>query len=182
MLLTTEETIEVELFKITLHRKLLQKKIDRLANQIENFLVNGPDFSNEFEEIGAFQFEYNYYLDFQYVGSPHYLFDDTWSKNIILDVIDDDDGLIKSELMEAFMSNPKISSEINQRAYYNAIRACDGLFFSEAWKKAEEKVQSGKLCFVDIHESSAGYDYTSMSYLSESQIESKVQEWKESNL
>lgn len=177
MYLTYEETIEVDLFKPILNAKLLAKKVDSLSDQLEQFLINGPDFSDEFEDIGAFHFEFNHGLDFIYVGYPHHLFDNTWPKNIMLNVQEPDDVALIQELMHTFLSNPKISPEINQRAWFDTAEDCNKLFFCEAWRKAEAKVVSDKLCFVDSHGRTSGYDCNTKSYLSASEVTSRVRNW-----
>ncbi|MCB9042818.1 MAG: hypothetical protein H6554_03500 [Chitinophagales bacterium] len=80
MRLTSSEKIAKELFKQRVHREILSKKIENLSSQIENFLNSGYEFSDEFEKIGAFNFEFDYYLDFEYIGYPNYLFEVNWKK------------------------------------------------------------------------------------------------------
>jgi hypothetical protein len=181
MILTSSEIIAKELFKQTVYKEILSKKVEKLSTQIEDFLNNGFDFSDEFENIGAFKFEFDYYLDFEYIGYPHYLFEVDWKKMIKFDLTEENDFEIKSKLKESFMKIPELPSEIREDLYYQTIRECDSEFFCEAWKKTKEKLNSNKLCFVEVHDCGAGYDCDSGIRLSESEIEDKIEKWKREN-
>jgi len=178
MHLTTNEVLAKELFKQTVYQKILANKVNDLSTQIEHFLLNGLDYSDDYEKIGAFNFEFDHYLSFQYVGYPNYLFEYSWRKNVIFDVSKAEDSAIKLALKESFMNNTEISKGIREQLYYDIIRESDCLFFCEAWKKAKEKINSNKLCFVEIHDCGAGYDCDTQIRLSESEIENKIESWK----
>lgn len=175
--LTSDQIIEKQLFKQQVYSRLHGEKVKNLTTQILSFLRNGHDFSTAFEKIGAFNFEFDSYLSFHYVGYPNYLFEFDWKKNIVIDVSCSSDIEIRSELKDSFMNNSDIPIEIREQIFYDIARECDCLVFCEAWKNAIKIDRVNKLCFVEVHDCGAGYDCETSVRLSEEEIEQRIENW-----
>lgn len=170
MFLTSKEQIEKELFRQKVENTFLPLKQEMLSQQLQHFLTTNAEARGR-----AFTFEFDYYLGFSYVGYPHYLMNDILIDNIIINASSNDDGVLMDELMKGIMNNDVFDVEIRERICFDVFRQCTAEIFCKSWIRAKEKVNVDTICFVEMHESTSGYDCDTLEYVNESQIEAKIE-------
>ena len=177
MKLTTEQQINIELFKQELDTLLYNKKETKLISEIISFFQSGEQYCPEFAKVGAFLAEFNYYYDFDYVVVCHHLCQYPLTQMIKFDLSEPQDGSVLSELNTKFYKDVKIPKSDLELEFLSTLREANGKFFSRCWKKANDQTNLNKLCFVEIHDCYAGYDSETGMRLDENELDKKVANW-----